>query len=99
MTERSVMFHDKTGKGGLPCARVGFTDYDTFRFGYIARDTWSGNLDAPDFMPQGSVRVWNTLKHAPGLALAHRDELAGCKRPGWQHDGPEAPTIREGFCE
>jgi hypothetical protein len=69
--------------------RACFADACTFGFGFIACDTWSGCLDAPDYMPQGSVRVWNTMKHAPNLSVANRDYLAGCAAIGVGSDGPE----------
>jgi len=91
------MFYDVTGRNGLKHARSGFTDCDAFGFGLVARDTWTGCLDAPDYIPQGSVRVWNTIKHSPNLSLANRDAMAGHAYPGVGSDDNSPPTIREGF--
>lgn len=80
------MFRDCTGRYGVTGIRYGFTDCDAFGEGFIARDTWTGNLDAPSFMPQGSV-----VRH--GMSLASRDRLAGdYAHPGTCHDGPESPN-------
>jgi hypothetical protein len=91
------MFHDCTGRFGLKGARSGFTDCDSFGRGLVACDTWTGCLDAPDYYPQGSVRVNNTIKHSPNLSLANRDAIAGCADIGVGHDDASAPTIRNGF--
>lgn len=77
-------------------ARVGFTDHDAFGAGFVAAQTYAGCLDAPDWMPQGSARVHNTLRHYPVLSIALRDEPQ-YRRVGIGCDGPEPPTIREGF--
>lgn len=73
--------------------RKGFSDCDTFGTGYAFAAT--GNLDAPSYIPQGSVRLHNTMKPNPQQSLAHRDHYAGCKPIGAGHDGPEAvpPTL------
>lgn len=92
------MYTEITGRSGLPSPRAGFSDCAAFGFGFMARDTWSGCLDAPHFIPQGSVRVSNTIKHAPHLSLAHRDGADG-KPLGAQHDGPERPELWEGMCK
>lgn len=65
--------------------RSGFSDYDTYRSGYIMAAT--GNLDAPDYIPQGSVRLHCTGKPNPAQSMAHRDDD---NRPlGCGHDGSE----------
>jgi hypothetical protein len=69
--------------------RAGFSEYDTYGFGFYAAAM--GNLDAPDFIPQGSVRLHNTGKPSPTESIAHRD---GDDRPlGCPHDGPEPATL------
>ena len=60
--------------------RIGYADCDTFGCGFIARDTWSGCLDAPDFMPQGSVT--RIGKSTLILSRSNRDINAGCAYPG-----------------
>jgi hypothetical protein len=82
------MFSQVTGSKQV-LVRAAFSDYATYGDGNFAFAA-TGNLDAPDFIPQGSVRVHNTLKLNAQLSLAHRDEYAGCKPAGCQHDGPEA---------
>ena len=84
------MFKDMTGFHGLAGCRAGYSDCASFGEGFVARDTWSGCLDAPDFMPQGSVRIHNTMRHCPQLSMANRDALAGCAKPGTGYDGPES---------
>lgn len=71
---------------GFAGSRAGFTDYDAFGAGFIARDTWSGNLDAPDFMPQGSVRASGTTKDYARMSLANRNVLTGHQSVGVLHD-------------
>lgn len=70
--------------------RPGWADFDTYGRGYWCAAT--GNLDAVDFMPQGSIRVHNTGRPNPVPSIAHRDWAAGCMPRGTLHDGPEAAT-------
>jgi len=52
--------------------RYGFSDFDTYGNGnYAAAAT--GNLDAPDFIPQGSVYSPHTVKPQAWQTVAHRD--------------------------
>lgn len=81
------MFKQTTGSQQSP-ARNGFTECDDFGSGFVFATY--GNLDAPDYIPQGSVRVHNTIKLNPQLSLAHRDTAAGCRPLGVGHDGPES---------
>ena len=84
------MFSEMTGSKQV-LVRRGFSDYDT----YGSDNYWmaaTGNLDAPDHIPQGSVRIHNTLRHCPQLSLAHRDHFSGTKPIGAGHDGPEPAT-------
>jgi hypothetical protein len=77
-----------TGGYGLAHPRIGFSDYDAFRAGFIARDTWTGNLDAPDYMPQGSMLAGpNIGKHGERASIAHRDHDTGYRPLGACHDG------------
>lgn len=73
------MFLDRTGRNGLAGCRAAYSDCDSFGFGFVARDTWTGCLDAPDFMPQGSCLSGR-------LSLANRDRITGCAHPGTCHD-------------
>jgi len=85
------MFSQTTGSYGATGIRRGFTECDDFGHGFVARAF--GSLDAPDYIPNGSVRIHNTLVRNPVLSQAHRDIE---NRPiGACHDGPEAvpPTI------
>jgi len=66
-----------------------FSDYDDFGFGYWVRNTWGGCLDAPDYIPHGSVRIHRTIAHAPSASSGHRDWETGCMPLGTCHDGPE----------
>lgn len=86
------MFKQTTGSQQV-LVRAGFSDFDTYGSGFLAAAT--GNMDAPDFMPQGSIRVHNTMRLNAQMSIAHRDELAGCKPVGAAHDGPEPvpPTL------
>jgi len=67
--------------------RGGFSDHETYRDGYYMAAT--GNLDAPDYMPQGSVRVHDTMKPCPTQSTAHREWDYGLPL-GVCHVGPEA---------
>jgi len=77
--------------------RAGYADCDTYGAqspNYAACAT--GALDAPDHMPQGSVRVHNTGRPYPTPSSAHRDWQTPEAMPqGAMHDGPEtAATVR-----
>jgi len=80
------MFSQRTGSKQVS-VRSGFSDYDTYREGFCMAAT--GNLDAPDYIPQGSVRVHNTIKLNAQLSLMHREWEYGLP-VGCGHDGPEA---------
>ena len=86
------MFTSMTGSKQVS-VRAGFADCDTYRSGFVSAAT--GNLDAPQFIPQGSVRVHNTIKLNPQLSHCNRDWDTGCKEIGAGHDGAEAvpPTL------
>jgi len=75
--------------------RPGFSDYDTYGHGYYCAAT--GSLDAPSWIPQGSVRVSNTMRHAPHLSVQLRD-YPHWSRPGYGSDGPERVEIQPGMC-
>ena len=84
------MFREITGSKQVH-VRAGYSDSDTYREGYCCAAT--GNLDAPDYIPHGSVRIHNTMVRCPQQSHGHRDMD---QRPiGCGHDGPEAvpPTI------
>ena len=81
------MFYNVTGSKQV-AVRRGFTDCDTYSSGFFAAAT--GNLDAPDYIPHGSVRVHNTIRLNPQLSHGHRDTAAGCRPIGAGHDGPES---------
>lgn len=63
--------------------RAGYADADDLLIGYVARSTWTGRLDAPDYMPLGS-----TIGRARTIerSVANRDALAGRAYPGTYHD-------------
>lgn len=82
----SAVYYDCTGRNGLAGCRYGYADVDAFGAGFVTRDTWSGNLDAPDFVPQGSMRAMGTVRHSPRLSFANRDRLTGHAKPGTLHD-------------
>ena len=84
------MFTQMTGSKQT-AVRYGYADYDTYGSGNFAFAA-TGNLDAPDYIPQGSVRLHNTIKPNPSLSHAHRD-WQGWMPIGCGHDGPEAPEI------
>lgn len=68
--------------------RSGYSDFAVYGGGhYVCAAT--GNLDAPDYIPQGSIRLHNTGKPNPQQSFACRDEYAGMRNPGAMHDGPE----------
>lgn len=72
-------------------ARPGFSDYDSMGSGNYAA-AMTGNLDAPDYMPQGSVRLHSTARPNPAPSIACRDWEN--KPIGCPHDGPEtAATV------
>lgn len=81
------MFCNVTGSMQV-LVRPGFSDCDSFGHGFMFAAM--GNLDAPSYIPQGSVRLHNTIKLGPSLSLSHRDFAAGCLPIGAGHDGPEA---------
>jgi hypothetical protein len=66
--------------------RAGFTDCDSFGQGFVARDTWSGCLDAPSYIAQGSHRYPGTIKHVVRPSMANRDVLTGHAHIGVCHD-------------
>lgn len=70
-------FNMPTGAKQVP-ARYGFTDCETYGHGFVA--CAMGSLDAPDYIPQGSVS-----RHGP--TMAHRDWNTGHKPIGAMHDG------------
>lgn len=86
------MYFDLTGREAVR-VRTGFSDCDTYGFGLVACVT-GGAIDAPTYMPQGSVRVHNTMTPNPQPSLAHRD-YSHALPLGCGHDGPEAvpPTL------
>ena len=61
----------------------GFSDYETYGSGYCCAAT--GNLDAPNYMPQGSWREGRAT-------IAHRDGKD--RGPGEPHDGPNDDFYR-----
>ncbi len=76
------MFTCKTGMVRV-VVRFGFTDYDTYGSDNLACAV-GGIIDAPDYMPQGSVKCFNSAKPHPEMSIAHRD---GENRPvGACHD-------------
>lgn len=81
------MFSQITGRRNVS-VRNGFTDYDTYGHGFMFA-TSEGNLDAPDYIPQGSIRQHNTGKPVAFISHAHRDWETGCMPLGCGHDGPE----------
>jgi hypothetical protein len=83
------MFKETTGSTQV-LVRDGYADCDTFGFGFWKAAT--GNLDAPAHIPQGSVRLHNTLVQSPALSHAHRD-WDGYLPLGASHDGPEPATL------
>lgn len=82
------MYRPMTGTHQV-LVRAGFADFDA----YGSDNYWSsatGNLDAPTYIPQGSVRIHNTARPCPQPSLAHRDWP---NMPlGEGHDGPEPAT-------
>ncbi len=70
--------------------RYGWSDYDTYgSHNYAAAAT--GNLDAPDLMPQGSTRVLTIGHTRPRPSYGHRDwEQPAAVRKHISHDGPES---------
>lgn len=68
--------------------RPGFSDYDTYGSDNLAAAA-TGSLDAPDLIPQGSVRLNNTMVLNPQLSIGHRDWNSRHFAPGAPHDGPE----------
>lgn len=73
--------------------RVGFTDYDAFGAGLCFAETHAGRLDAPDFMPQGSMRGDNGLlsgRRFIRASMASRDAIANRADLGAFHDAPRA---------
>ena len=72
--------------------RFGYSDFDTYGCGYACAAT--GALDAPAFLPQGSVRLHNTGRPVPALSVGHR-EWDGALPLGASHDGPgTANTVK-----
>lgn len=70
------MYQQTTGSKQVT-VRNGYSDFDTFgndNYAFAA----TGNMDAPDFIPNGSVISRNTIKQSPRLSMAHRD---GDSRP------------------
>ena len=79
------MFTEVTGSKQVHVRR-GFADCDTYGEGYWAAAT--GNLDAPDFMPQGSVHLFRSMVPNPVISHAHRDWNTGHMPIGTYHAGP-----------
>lgn len=76
------MFHTLHAKRVL--VRHGFSDYDTYGSGTCCAAT--GTIDAPDYIPQGSVRKHDTTVPCHAQSIGHRDQQ---DRPmGDPHDGP-----------
>ncbi len=73
-----------TGQMGATMIRAGFADCDEFGNGFVSRVF--GSLDAPDFMPQGSMKESGTSKRYARQSVAFRDTLADCAQFGYQHD-------------
>lgn len=67
--------------------RAGYSDYDTYGSGYCMAAT--GNLDAPKWIPQGSVRLFAATKPTPMPSITSRD-YPQWMEPGDVHDGPES---------
>lgn len=86
------MFAQMTGNKQVT-VRAGFSDWDTYGNGFAFAAM--GNLDAPDYIPQGSVRVHNTIRLNPQLSKMHRDYATGHLPIGAGSDGPEPvpPTL------
>lgn len=80
------MFTARTGSKQVS-VRADYSDYATYGSGHYMFAA-TGNLDAPDFMPQGSVRLHCTGKPSPQQSIAHREWEYG-KPVGASHDGPE----------
>ena len=74
--------------------RQGFSDYAAMGSGNYACAA-TGNLDAPDFMPQGSIRTHSTIRPNPCQSVGHRDWETGMPI-GTSHDGPEAGQYWDG---
>lgn len=69
----------------FPHGRAGYTDCDDFGGnGYVARNTWTGCLDATDYIPQGSIKGIGMSGNHPEATLAHRDGKD--RPPGSPHD-------------
>lgn len=76
--------------GSIYCrARVGFCEADDFGHGLMF--VTAGPLDAPDYMPHGSVRLHCTGKPNPTQSCGHRD-YGVCMPLGTNHDGPETAS-------
>lgn len=52
--------------------RSGFSDADDFGFGFVARSTASGRLDAPDLIPAGSMESPQTIAQTMLAAMVIR---------------------------
>jgi len=91
MERVGIIYGSVTGNSQAT-VRAGFADADTYGEGFVFAAR--GNLDAPTYMPQGSVRLQNHMKQHPVLSLAHRDgEDRSLYSVGACHDGPEAATL------
>lgn len=76
--------------------RLGYTQYDDFGSGFAF--CAMGSLDAPDIMPQGSVRVHATIRPSPVQSIGYRDwATPSAMSPGASHDGPQ-PATAHLFC-
>ena len=82
--------HLRTGSKQV-LVRNGYDDYRTYGDGYYAAAT--GNLDAPDYMAQGSVRIHNTMHPNPVASAGHRDWDSGHMPLGYGHDGQKAANL------
>lgn len=82
----------KTGSQVI-LVRHGYSEADAFGSG-LARAAY-GPLDAPDLMPQGSMRSLTSIKPRSAPSVGHRD---GEGRPlGEWHDGPESAQLDWAF--
>jgi hypothetical protein len=75
--------------------RRGYSNHDTYGTGNLAFSA-TGALDAPDYSPQGSVRLHNTAVANPQMSLHNRDWDTGAMPVGACHDGPDRPDIWDG---
>lgn len=72
----------KTGSARV-LVRSGYSDFDSYGNGNLYHAV-GGIIDAPDYMPQGSVR---SEYRGYRQSLAHRDGEQRARRWGHVHDG------------